>query len=67
MDAHPDARLGWAPKFVTRWAIGCMAAIAVAGSALAQTPIERGNYLVNGVLTCGNCHSPRVAAHMKSS
>jgi mono/diheme cytochrome c family protein len=25
----------------------------------AQTPLERGNYLVNGVLTCGNCHTPR--------
>src|ERR1700730_5038548 len=48
-----------APKFVTRWAIGCMAAIAVAGSALAQTPVERGSYLVNGILTCGNCHTPR--------
>ncbi len=25
----------------------------------AQTPVERGNYLVNGLLTCGNCHTPR--------
>jgi cytochrome c553 len=24
-----------------------------------QTPIERGSYLVNGLLTCGNCHTPR--------
>src|SRR5437773_4227200 len=48
-----------APKFVTRWAVGCMAAIAVACSAFAQTPVERGSYLVNGVLTCGNCHTPR--------
>ena len=24
-----------------------------------QTPIERGGYLVNGLLTCGNCHTPR--------
>ncbi|HWZ73008.1 MAG TPA: c-type cytochrome [Casimicrobiaceae bacterium] len=36
-----------------------MAAIAVAGSAYAQTPVERGSYLVNGILTCGNCHTPR--------
>src|SRR5262245_3059209 len=28
-------------------------------AASAQTPVERGNYLVNGVLTCGNCHTPR--------
>jgi mono/diheme cytochrome c family protein len=51
--------LGLGPKFVTRWTLGCMAAIAVAGSALAQTPVERGSYLVNGILTCGNCHTPR--------
>ena len=25
----------------------------------AQTPVERGRYLVNGLLTCGNCHTPR--------
>ena len=50
---------GRALKFVTRWALGCIAAIAVAGSAVAQTPVERGSYLVNGILTCGNCHTPR--------
>ena len=25
----------------------------------AQTSVERGRYLVEGILTCGNCHSPR--------
>jgi len=25
----------------------------------AETAIERGGYLVEGILTCGNCHSPR--------
>ena len=25
----------------------------------AQTPVQRGDYLVNGLLTCGNCHTPR--------
>src|SRR2546421_6294889 len=25
----------------------------------AQTPLERGKYLVEGILTCGNCHTPR--------
>src|ERR1700680_2891884 len=25
----------------------------------AQASIERGRYLVEGILTCGNCHSPR--------
>ena len=28
-------------------------------SASAETLRERGDYLVNGILTCGNCHTPR--------
>jgi mono/diheme cytochrome c family protein len=31
----------------------------LSGVALAETPVERGNYLVNSLLTCGNCHSPK--------
>src|SRR6476620_7557586 len=32
----------------------------MAAPALAQqTVVERGNYLVNTVLTCGNCHTPK--------
>src|SRR3954469_5324808 len=27
--------------------------------AMAQTPVDRGSYLVNSILTCGNCHTPR--------
>jgi mono/diheme cytochrome c family protein len=30
-----------------------------ASVAMAQTPVERGSYLVNSILTCGNCHTPR--------
>ena len=44
---------------MTKWALGAVAAIALVGSALAQTAVERGSYLVNTVLTCGNCHTPR--------
>jgi mono/diheme cytochrome c family protein len=36
--------------------VGMLAATVAAG---AQSPLERGSYLVNGVLTCGNCHTPR--------
>jgi mono/diheme cytochrome c family protein len=41
-----------------------MAVLALAiAPAVAQTPppspIERGKYLVEGILTCGNCHTPR--------
>src|SRR5262250_118188 len=34
--------------------------VALMGTAAAQSdPIKRGDYLVNGILTCGNCHSPK--------
>ena len=29
--------------------------------ALAQSPVERGGYLVNSIMACGNCHTPRDA------
>src|ERR1700712_2129191 len=29
-------------------------------AASAQSPVARGGYLVNGILTCGNCHTPRL-------
>jgi mono/diheme cytochrome c family protein len=29
--------------------------------ARAQTQLERGSYLVNTIMACGNCHSPRDA------
>ena len=49
---------------MSRWALACIAAIVVApvgfgDSASAQSQLERGGYLVNGILTCGNCHTPR--------
>jgi mono/diheme cytochrome c family protein len=43
-------------------AIGLVAISAFAllsTSVLAETPVERGSYLVNSLLTCGNCHSPK--------
>jgi mono/diheme cytochrome c family protein len=37
-----------------------LAALLASGVAVsAQTPVERGSYLVNSILTCGNCHTPR--------
>ena len=33
--------------------------LAAAGSASAQTVIERGSYLVNAVMVCDGCHTPR--------
>src|ERR1700704_4623263 len=42
---------------------GCMAmTVAIAVSAItaarAETPVERGAYLVNTLMTCNNCHTP---------
>ena len=31
----------------------------VASSAFAQTPVERGKYLVTTIMTCQNCHTPK--------
>jgi mono/diheme cytochrome c family protein len=41
--------------------IAATAAAAVclaAGSAIAETPLERGKYLVESIMGCGNCHTP---------
>jgi mono/diheme cytochrome c family protein len=38
-----------------------MLLFAASGSALAQSPIEHGSYLVNTIMACGNCHTPRDA------
>jgi len=45
---------------VVRFVITCIAAvIALIGSATAQTLLERGSYLVNAVMVCDGCHTPR--------
>jgi len=33
--------------------------LATVAAALAQSPVQRGEYLVNSILNCGNCHTPR--------
>jgi mono/diheme cytochrome c family protein len=35
--------------------------LAISGGAVAQSPAERGGYLVNTIMACGNCHTPRDA------
>ena len=37
---------------------GCVVLLATSG-ATAESSIERGGYLVNTIMACGNCHSPR--------
>ncbi|WP_272008568.1 c-type cytochrome [Roseovarius sp. ZX-A-9] len=36
-----------------------VASVCIAGSAAAETPLERGRYLVQGPMGCGNCHTPK--------
>jgi mono/diheme cytochrome c family protein len=44
-----------------RFGIVGVAALLATSNATAQMPVERGSYLVNGLLTCNNCHTPRGA------
>ena len=44
---------------MTRLMLGLVAAVMVASSAMAQSAVERGGYLVNTIMTCANCHSPK--------
>jgi mono/diheme cytochrome c family protein len=34
---------------------------AAKAQSMAQSPVERGSYLVNTIMACGNCHTPRDA------
>ena len=38
--------------------LAAFAAIAVPLDTMAETPVERGEYLVRGPMGCGNCHTP---------
>ena len=38
---------------------GLACVLAAASPALAETPLERGAYLANGIVACGNCHTPQ--------
>jgi mono/diheme cytochrome c family protein len=44
-----------------RIGIACALLSAASSAAMAETPAERGSYLVNTIMACGNCHSPRDA------
>jgi hypothetical protein len=39
----------------------CVWLVAGLNGAAAETPAERGDYLINTIMACGNCHSPRDA------
>jgi cytochrome c553 len=46
--------------FMWRFLPAMLALICATMGASAETLVERGGYLVNHVMGCGNCHSPRV-------
>ena len=39
--------------------VSAAALLATVGTAFAQSPAQRGEYLVNSILNCGGCHTPR--------
>src|SRR6266404_1349953 len=39
--------------------IACALLLAASSRATAESAVERGNYLVNTIMACGNCHTPR--------
>src|SRR6186997_1574167 len=44
---------------MNRWALGLAVVVGMAASASAQNAVQRGDYLVNTIMTCGNCHTPK--------
>lgn len=44
---------------MARWILGLAAFVVISGAASAQNALQRGDYLVNTIMTCGNCHSPK--------
>lgn len=45
-----------------RFAVLPVVFLASVATALAQTPLERGRYLVTSILACGNCHTPKTGS-----
>jgi mono/diheme cytochrome c family protein len=46
-------------KLMIRWTLAFALTAAISSAAAAQSPLERGSYLVNTIMTCANCHSPK--------
>jgi mono/diheme cytochrome c family protein len=44
-----------------RFGFICALLFAISTGAKAESAVERGNYLVNTIMACGNCHTPRDA------
>jgi mono/diheme cytochrome c family protein len=46
-------------KLSRSWLIVAAAGLTMALAARAETPLERGTYLMHGIVACGNCHTPK--------
>lgn len=54
------ARVTWASsRAITSSAVALITFLAGARLAPAETPLDRGDYLVNVVMACDGCHTPR--------
>jgi mono/diheme cytochrome c family protein len=42
-----------------RLMLGFVSVVTMTSGVLAQPSVERGSYLVNTIMTCGNCHTPK--------
>ncbi|HVL20046.1 MAG TPA: cytochrome c [Amaricoccus sp.] len=43
-----------------KWMLaGALAGVGLSAASAAETPVERGEYLVRGPMSCGNCHTPQ--------
>jgi mono/diheme cytochrome c family protein len=50
--------------YATTVSVAALLSFALVGVGLAETPVERGSYLVNTIMACGNCHTPKGASGM---
>jgi len=44
-----------------RWMLALCTTVLMAAAVRAETPLERGTYLMRGIVACGNCHTPKTA------
>lgn len=48
-------------RFLSVLLLTTLASVLVSGTAAAETLLERGTYLMEGIVACGNCHTPKNA------
>jgi mono/diheme cytochrome c family protein len=46
-------------RHIAALSVAAAAMVATASTSFAETPLERGTYLMNSIVACGNCHTPK--------